>query len=158
MPRHEPRHPAAGGALRVDLQPQLRGPPGQRRPHPPGKPGNGGGGGACRAFRRHPRVVSGPREGRLSAGRVLFSAHAVKRMFERGFTHQDVYRVADMGQAIEITLMTRPTLVVCFWAGLVARPVHMVLANDTLEGVPVVVTLYEPDDSQWQPDFRRRRL
>ena len=41
VPRHEPRHPAAGGALRVDLQPQLRGPPGQGRPHPPGKPGYG---------------------------------------------------------------------------------------------------------------------
>ena len=101
VPRHEPRHPAAGGALRVDLQPQLRGPPGQGRPHPPGEPGYGGGGGDHRAFRRHPRVVRGPREGRLSDGRVLFSAHAVKRMFERGFSHQVVCRVADMGQVIE---------------------------------------------------------
>ena len=35
VPRHESRHPRAGRALRVDLQPQLRGPPGARRAHPP---------------------------------------------------------------------------------------------------------------------------
>ena len=35
VPRDEPRHPLAGRALRLDLQPQLRGPPGPRRAHPP---------------------------------------------------------------------------------------------------------------------------
>ena len=35
VPGHEPRHPAAGRALRLHLQPQLRGPPGPRRAHPP---------------------------------------------------------------------------------------------------------------------------
>ena len=38
VPRHEPRHPAPGRALRLDLEPQLRGPPGPRRPHAPGVP------------------------------------------------------------------------------------------------------------------------
>ena len=35
VPGHEPGHPAAGRALRLDLEPQLRGPPGPRRPHAP---------------------------------------------------------------------------------------------------------------------------
>ena len=38
VPRHEPGHPAARRALRLDLEPQLRGPPGPRRPHPPRQP------------------------------------------------------------------------------------------------------------------------
>ena len=38
VPWHEPGHPGAGRALRVDLQPQLRGPPGPRRAHPPRVP------------------------------------------------------------------------------------------------------------------------
>ena len=38
---HEPRQAAAGPALRLHLQPQLRGPPGPRRPHPPDEPGHG---------------------------------------------------------------------------------------------------------------------
>ena len=36
VPGHEPRPARPGGAQRVDLQPQLRGPAGQGRSHPPG--------------------------------------------------------------------------------------------------------------------------
>ena len=36
VPGHEPRPAGPGRAQRVDLQPQLRGPPGQGRSHPPG--------------------------------------------------------------------------------------------------------------------------
>ena len=36
VPRHEPRPAHARRAQRVDVQPQLRGPPGQGRSHPPG--------------------------------------------------------------------------------------------------------------------------
>ena len=39
VPGHEPGHARAGRALRLHLQPQLRGPPGQGRPHPPGLAG-----------------------------------------------------------------------------------------------------------------------
>ena len=35
VPGHEPRHPPARRALRLDLEPQLRGPPGPRRAHAP---------------------------------------------------------------------------------------------------------------------------
>src|SRR5205085_2470043 len=56
VPGHEPRHPPARRALRVDLQPQLRGPPGPRRAHAPRFSPDGRGGGDRRAFRRHPRV------------------------------------------------------------------------------------------------------
>ena len=45
---------APARALRLDLEPQFRGPPGQARPHPSGLAGDGGGGGACRPLRRHP--------------------------------------------------------------------------------------------------------
>ena len=41
VPRHEPRHPRRRRALRLDLEPQLRGPPGRRRPHAPRQPADG---------------------------------------------------------------------------------------------------------------------
>ena len=41
VPRDEPGHPPAGRALRVHLEPQLRGPPGPRRPHAPRQPADG---------------------------------------------------------------------------------------------------------------------
>ena len=46
-----------GRALRLDLQPQLRGPPGLQGPHASGLAGHGGGGGDRRALRRYPGVA-----------------------------------------------------------------------------------------------------
>ncbi len=41
-----------GAALRLDLEPQLRGPPGAARAHPPRVAADGGGGGDRRSVRR----------------------------------------------------------------------------------------------------------
>ena len=49
--RHEPGHPGARRALRLDQQPQLRGPAGQGRPDASGQPGRGGGDGGNGAVR-----------------------------------------------------------------------------------------------------------
>ena len=46
----------AGRALRLNLEPQLRRPPGLQGPHPFGVAGDGGGGGDRRAFRRRAGV------------------------------------------------------------------------------------------------------
>ena len=54
VPRHEPGHPLAGRALRLDLEPQLRGPPGRRRPHAPSQPDDGRRGGDHRPPHRRP--------------------------------------------------------------------------------------------------------
>ena len=46
----------AGRALRLDLEPQLRRPPGLQGPHPSGVAGDGGGGGDRRTLRRRAGV------------------------------------------------------------------------------------------------------
>ena len=48
VPRHEPRPARAGRALRLDLEPELRGPAGPGRAHAPGLAGHGRGGGGHR--------------------------------------------------------------------------------------------------------------
>ena len=48
---------AAGRALRLDLEPQLRGPAGLQGPHASGVAGDGGGGGDRRPFRRRARLA-----------------------------------------------------------------------------------------------------
>ncbi len=50
---------AAGRALRLDLEPQLRGPPGPRRAHPPRQPEDGRRGGHRGPLRRHQGVELG---------------------------------------------------------------------------------------------------
>src|ERR1700737_3488315 len=57
VPCDEPRQAQAGRALRLDLEPQFRGPPGLQGPHPPGLAGNGGGGRNRRAFCRYQGVA-----------------------------------------------------------------------------------------------------
>ena len=57
VPGHERRSPRPGRALRLDLEPQLRGPPGRRRSHPPRQPGNGRRCRDRRPLRRHPQAV-----------------------------------------------------------------------------------------------------
>src|SRR5207247_9375430 len=52
VPGHERRPARAGRTLRVDLEPQFRGPPGQRRQDPPREPRDGRGGRDRRTFRR----------------------------------------------------------------------------------------------------------
>ena len=54
VPGDEPRHARRGRALRLDLEPQLRGSPGQGWAHPPGQPEDGGRGRHRGTFRRHP--------------------------------------------------------------------------------------------------------
>ena len=60
VPRHESRQARARRALRLDLEPQFRGPPGLQGPHPPGLAGHGRRGRDRRAFRRRARVELAP--------------------------------------------------------------------------------------------------
>src|SRR3954453_14640433 len=53
VPGDEPRHPQRRRALRLDLEPQFRGPPGQGWAHPPGQPEDGRRGGDRGPLRRH---------------------------------------------------------------------------------------------------------
>ncbi len=56
VPRHERGSPEAGRALRLHLEPQLRGPAGPQGPHAPRLAGDGRGGRDRRPFRRRPRL------------------------------------------------------------------------------------------------------
>ena len=56
VPRHESRQAQSRRALRLDLEPQLRRPPGLQGPHPPGVAGHGRRRGDRGAFRRCARV------------------------------------------------------------------------------------------------------
>ena len=57
VPCDEPGQARAGRALRLDLEPQLRGPPGLQGPHASGVAGDGGGGGDRRQVRRRARLA-----------------------------------------------------------------------------------------------------
>ena len=45
-------------------------------------------------------------------------------------------------------------LVLGWWE---SQPIHVVAADDTKEGIKIVVTVYRPDLGEWEPGFRKRK-
>jgi len=91
------------------------------------------------------------------AKRVLFSGHAVRRMFERGLSKDHVLAIIRGGEVIADYPDDSP-YPSCLLLGFVrGTPVHVVLAHDSESGAAVVVTAYEPDAELWNQDFRTRR-
>lgn len=88
---------------------------------------------------------------------VLFSGHAVRRMFERGLNKDDVLGIVRGGEVIADYPHDEP-YPSCLLLGFVRdRPVHVVLAHESETDTAVVVTAYEPDPRLWSDDFRTRR-
>jgi hypothetical protein len=48
-----------------------------------------------------------------------------------------------------------PSRLVLGWCG--SRPLHVAVADNAAAQEMIVITVYEPDSAQWEPDLRRRR-
>jgi len=86
-----------------------------------------------------------------------FTRHAIQRMFERDISQAVVHEVMASGDVIAEYPDERPypaLLLLGFSGGV---PLHVVIAVDRDADTCHVVTVYEPDPSLWQPDFRTRR-
>lgn len=88
---------------------------------------------------------------------LIFRVHAIRRMFERGVSREDVTRALEHGHTIEDYPddVPYPSRLVLGWSG--SRPLYLVVAEDPASRELIVVTVYEPDPQRWEPDFRRRR-
>ena len=69
---------------------------------------------------------------------MVFRIHAVQRMSERGISEQDVREILSAGESIEEYPDDIPY----------ASPE----AHET-----IVITVYDPDPTLWEPGFRQRR-
>ena len=85
-----------------------------------------------------------------------YRQHAIKRMYERGITQADVEAALSTGMVIEDYPNDYP-LPSCLWLGYIGnRPVHIVFAEDKPKGERIIITVYEPDPTQWSADFTTR--
>ena len=94
----------------------------------------------------------------MAGERLLFRVHAIQRMFQRGLSERDVRQVLQSGEVIQEYPDDQPypSRLVLGWSGW--RPIHVVAADNQDDHEVVVITVYEPDPSHWEPDFRTRRL
>ena len=89
--------------------------------------------------------------------RLVFRVHAIQRMYQRGVSEAEVRHVISTGEMIEEYPddTPYPSRLVLGWYG--SRPLHVVVADNVDDQENVVITVYEPDPGEWEPDWRRRR-
>jgi hypothetical protein len=89
--------------------------------------------------------------------RLVFRVHAIKRMFQRRITEENVHHVLKTGEVIEDYKDDIPysSQLILGWCG--SRPIHVVAANNHDAQETIIIPAYEPDPTQWEPGFKRRK-
>jgi hypothetical protein len=89
--------------------------------------------------------------------RLVFRVHAIQRMFQRRISDADIRHVLKTGEVIEDYPDDKPypSRLILGWCE--SRPVHVVAADNHDSKETIIITAYEPDSSQWQSDFKRRK-
>jgi hypothetical protein len=90
--------------------------------------------------------------------RIIYQRHAVERMAQRGIQEEDVEHVLLTGEDIEMYPddTPYPSELLLGWRN--NRPIHIVVATDTVNQRRIVITVYVPDPNKWEADFKRRKL
>jgi hypothetical protein len=88
---------------------------------------------------------------------IIFSGHAVRRMFQRDLQPQEVRAVLETGEVVAAYPDDQPypSYLVLGWSG--GRPLHVVVAVDVAKNRCYVITAYPPAPALWQADFKTRR-
>lgn len=93
----------------------------------------------------------------MAFNRLVFRVHAIRRMFQRRITEDDVRRVLTTGEMIQEypEYTPYPSHLMLGWCG--TRPLHVVAADNPEAQETIVITVYDPDPGRWEPGFRRRK-
>ena len=88
---------------------------------------------------------------------LTITAHAARRMVESNITVPVLRDVLAGGDTIERYPEDTPypSRLMLGWHD--RRPVHVVVADNQAEDEMIVITVYEPDLTRWEPGFRERR-
>ena len=93
----------------------------------------------------------------MASPKLVFRAHALKRMFERLIEVEDVRHVLETGEVIEDYPDDTPYPSRLVMGERHGRVFHVVAADNPDDETTIVITTYEPDSELWSPDFRTRR-
>ena len=95
---------------------------------------------------------------RVAKKKLLFLPHAIRQMSrpERMITPQEVERVVMMGELVEdYPQDSRGHSCLLLGLSHADRAIHVVCSPKA--DYLAVITAYLPDNTQWSPDYRRRR-
>ena len=91
------------------------------------------------------------------ARQLWYRLHARQQMAERGVSPTDVSAILSRGKLIDERHHDGRPFPTQIWLGWIGRrPLHVVLAVDPA-GAEYVITVYEPDRTQWNEAYDKRR-
>jgi hypothetical protein len=88
---------------------------------------------------------------------LIFTGHAMQRMFERRITTADARHVVEHGKVIAAYPEDRPYPSYLLLGFSNTGPIHVVVAIDASSQKCFVVTVYVPDKAAWTEDYELRR-
>ena len=92
----------------------------------------------------------------MDCDEIVFSGHAVRRMFERGLGEANVAAVIRSGEVIVSYPDDQPLPSYLLLGFLADEPLHVVVGVDATADRCVTITVYRPTAELWGDDFRSR--
>jgi hypothetical protein len=88
---------------------------------------------------------------------VIYSGHAIRRMFERKISEKDIFEVIESGNLIAEYPNDVPYPSYLLLGFSQNTPLHVLIAKDQESDDCYVVTTYVPHRDIWNDDFKTRR-
>jgi hypothetical protein len=93
----------------------------------------------------------------MDCDELMFTSHALARMFERSILPDDVRQVIVEGEQIAEYRDDRPYPSYLLLGTVAGRVIHVVVARDMAARRCHVITVYLPDALLWDNEFKRRQ-
>ena len=87
----------------------------------------------------------------------IFRIHAIKRMFERQISKDDVKNTVEFGEVVSDYPDDKPYPSKLMLWSVNGRIIHVVVAHNRDQNDCIIITAYIPSLNIWEPDFKRRR-
>lgn len=94
----------------------------------------------------------------MECRKLIFTGHALKRMFDRRVHEEEVATVARSGEVIEEYPQDTPFPSFLILGLIGEQPLHVVIGVEASTRICYIVTVYRPDPSLWDSAFRIRRI
>ena len=88
---------------------------------------------------------------------VLFSRHALERMFQRAIPTEAITTLLAEGEVIAQYPDDQPYPSQLIFGRFQGEPIHAVVAHDSAANFCQIVTVYRPSSDVWNADFKTRK-
>lgn len=96
-------------------------------------------------------------KGAVSNGNIIWRKHTLEKMIARNISRAEVLEVVEKGEVIQHYEYDKPFPSALMLGFPSARPIHVVVAFDEENLEAFIITVYEPDLTIFEPDFKTKR-